>query len=143
MRVITRRRELQLRTELQRFIAEFSNVPFRHSQETFADIANGILTLKPAGLVSAQPIKQLIRTFELRLRRLDRQQAQEYCIRRQTIRDDTASLCDGFQAHLTDSCEFWIFESSSNGCVTFVYVAYKARAVLGVVRGGLPQEAQN
>lgn len=129
-------------TELQRFIDEFSNVNFRHGKEIFSDIANGILTLHTTGLGSAQPTSQLIRTFELRLRRLDRLQAQEYCMRRQSIRDDTALLCDGFRAHLNDSCQTWIFENSANGSICVIYVAYNARTILGVVRG-LAQESDD
>lgn len=141
MRGLTCKNESKLNADIQGFIAEFSDGNFRYCNELFRQIAAGTLTLHSAGSESTQPITQLIRVFELRLRRLDRLQSEKFCKRRQSIREDTEALCDGFRAHLNDECELWIFAGLTHG-VTHVYVAHKTRTVLGILRA-LPREAED
>lgn len=126
-----------LNTDLDRFVAEFRDVNFRHFDELMSGIENGTVSLHSVNEDSTQAIEELIRTFEIRLRILDRQLATEQCVRKRLVRADTALLCDGLRAHRDDLCDFWSFSSESGGTL-FVYVARRARMIMGCVGRVVP-----
>ena len=121
-----------LNTELVRFVTEFRDAIFRHQEFLVSGIESGTISLHSVSENSNQTNAALLRTFSQRLRRLDRKLESEPSERYQSIRDDTAALCDGLDFHNSGKCDFWAFTCDPHGII-YVYVDRDSREVMGCV----------
>jgi len=121
-----------LNDELVRFVTEFHDAAFRNRESLVSGIDSGSISLHSVSENSTQTNAELLRTFNCRLRSLDRKLESEPCKRLQSIRDDTAILCDGLDSHKDGKCDFWVFACEPHGSMC-VYIDHNSRTVLGCV----------
>ena len=121
-----------LTNEMSRFLEEFRDGNFRHRARLVSGLEDGSATLYRVSEDSKQSTGNLLSTFTVRLRILDKLLLEDFSVEKQSIRDDVDELCDGLRQHLDDLCDTWIFKHSGGG-TTCVYVGRQSRKVMGCV----------
>ena len=113
-----------------RFVSEFNDTKFRHSDELISEIHSGAIRLHSVSESSEQKASAYFDIYHFRSKRLlDRIQTDHV----RSLSTDIKELCDELSRNLTEPCDLWIFEQ--NPYFSFsVFVGRDSRAIMGCIR---------
>jgi len=116
----------------QKFIAEFGDHEFRHSEVLLRGICEGEISVDSASEGSSQQAGAYLDIYEFRLEGLvDRRGTTEHI---ESLRADVTVLCEGLREDRNEPCDLWIFEEPPYYMYS-VWIGRRSRKILGCVKG--------
>ena len=122
-----------MNSDIQRFVDEFREASFSHSEHLIAGLISGEIELHAASEDSGSPASHYLHIYEFRLKNLNDRFENRHTEHTVSLRNDTRLLIDGLQQHPDEICDLWMFTEQPYYNYS-IWIGRESRTIFGCVR---------